>query len=202
MKPGQEELDRLDEAVKKLRSSYEKYFIGVDRVEPAEERTKLKKRLREMTSRHINNTAWRFRLQSLQATVVTYEQYWNRVTRMIEEGTYHRHKARAQWRAKTSGSDPSTSPATPVAAEQPKPTPKAAAAKTAADPYAASLRQLHSSYIKAKKSVGDRTPVSIDALAKTLKQQYRLIKERYQCETVEFRVAVKDGKAVLKAIPK
>jgi hypothetical protein len=64
------------------------------------------------------------------------------------------------------------------------------------------VRQLHDDYVKARKSLGDHEPVSIEAFTTTLQRQETAIRTRLKCNEVEFKVAVKDGKVILKATPR
>jgi hypothetical protein len=184
-----DELDRLEEDFKKLRIEYEKYFAGVERLEPTKDRDAFKKRLRDLMTTRTPNTARRFRMQGLQATLVTHEQYWTRITRQIEEGTYRRDKMRAE---KLAAAEDAAPPPPKPAAPAPAP-----AAPGAANPLAA----LHAEYTTARKSLG-QAELSLDALARTVAKQTAEIKAKYKCETVEFKVAVKDGKVILRALPK
>src|SRR5690606_13412822 len=54
---------------------------------------------RVLEGEHIRNTALKFRLRSIIQKFHTYSTYWNRTMREIENGTYRRHKQRAQRRA-------------------------------------------------------------------------------------------------------
>jgi hypothetical protein len=179
-----DEIDKLEDDFKKLRVAYEKYFAGVEKLEPLKDRDAWRKRLRDLMTTRIANTAKRFRLQGLQATLVTHEQYWNRITRQIEEGTFKRDKIRAE---KILSIGP------------PPPAPVAVAPRPAAATHP--LQSLHSEYLAARKSLG-QADISIDALAKTVAKQTADLKERFKCEAVDFKVAVKDGKVILKATPK
>jgi len=284
------DLDEIEDALKKLRVSYEKYFAGVDRVEPLKEREGVKRSILRLLGDNSKNTARRFRLQTLNASLVTYEQYWNRITRQIEEGTFKRDRVRADKILKAAGLEPRNplaevlaemgpemgpdliddlevddgdvipmdddetvtgAPATvttstpaavaarptaaaaslagvdealamaALASSRPRPatpapatSPTAAARPAAAKPtpssvppapttgYSASVRQLHQSYVAARLGTGDRDAVSLDAFAATLQKQAAAIKSRFSCNEVEFKVALKDGKAILKATPR
>ena len=92
-----DEVQTLSESVKKLRQEYDKYFMGLERLEPLKARDEVKKTMRRLMSESLNKgTAKRFKLQSLQASLISYEAHWNRITRQIEEGTFKRDKLRAQ----------------------------------------------------------------------------------------------------------
>ncbi len=91
-----DEAVELTKAVERLRILYEQYFAGVERFEPLKPRDKLKRELRRLLAVRSNNTAYRFRVQTLQATFVTHETHWDRIARQIEEGTFKRDKLKAQ----------------------------------------------------------------------------------------------------------
>lgn len=94
------ELSIVDAEVRldKLRGLYEQYFQGVERVEPYRQRRDMERRIALLKKTQPGNTAMRFRLQQLVQRFVSYHSYWARITRQIEEGTYHRDvmKARAR----------------------------------------------------------------------------------------------------------
>lgn len=83
-------LGLLDEELERLRVSYEKYFVGVDKVPPVRERQRLERLLRHVTSLRTNNTELRFRVNGVRSRFVTFNHYWTRILRQIEEGTYKR----------------------------------------------------------------------------------------------------------------
>jgi len=199
-----EVIDRLDEAIKKLRTAYEKYFAGIDRIPPLKDRTDIKRDLRRLITSGTHNTAMRFRINSLQSTLVTYEQYWDRITRRIEEGTFHRDQSRLKRKTEAAAAEENQAAAEENQAA-PEKKPAEAKKKTpaaATKDYPASLHKLHDAFTKARQQSGDARPVSIDALASTVKKQMAAIKQKYKCKRVEFKVSVKDGKAILKAVPK
>ena len=172
----QQLLDQLNEAIDQLRHSYEKYFAGIERIEPQRDRQKVKRMINQLRSQRFNNTASRFRFQSLQARLVTFESHWNRICRQIEEGTFKRDLIRAQRRQKQF--------------EQKKERPKAPDS---------SLTRLHQEFETACKKLGENKGISLDALQKTVEKQSAAIKSKYGCKDVHFSVDVKNGKVVLKA---
>lgn len=184
-----DDVQKLAESIKKLKIEYDRYFLGLDRMEPAKSRDAVKKDLRRLvTETNNNNTARRFRLQSLQATLLTHEVYWDRTARQIEEGTYKRDKLRAKALMEASA-DEDAAPA-PVARAQP------------AEEFPEAIKKLHEAYEQARIQSGDSREVPIGALAATVRKQVAAIKAQYNCKTVEFKVTIKDGKPILKAVPK
>ena len=65
------------------------------------------------------------------------------------------------------------------------------------------MRALYDAYVTAKRTCNEDTSrLSYDAVAKTVSKQIPELMTRFKAKSVEFKVEVKDGKAVLKAIPK
>jgi hypothetical protein len=67
----------------------------------------------------------------------------------------------------------------------------------------AEMRALYDAYVTAKKRCNeDVSRLTFDAVAKSVSKQIPELMTRYKAKSVEFKVEVKGGKAVLKAIPK
>ena len=64
------------------------------------------------------------------------------------------------------------------------------------------LRNLYTAYNQARQQVGQSEPISVDVFTAALQKQYAAIKAQFKCNHVEFKVAIKDGRAILKAEPK
>jgi hypothetical protein len=215
------ECQKLEEELEALKARYEQYFLGVERKEPARVRDELRRRVLRVKEAFTRNTGLRFRLQSLHARYLSYERLWLRSAREREEGTYRRDLFKARLRAKPDEAAPAAGKLA-AAPEQAAPVNEAPAAKGAgaatparkppapAPPAAppgrvsdAQLRTLYDAYIAAKKSCNeDVSRLTYDAVAKSVSKQVPELMARYKARTVEFKVEVKGGKAVLKAIPK
>ena len=67
----------------------------------------------------------------------------------------------------------------------------------------AKLRALYDEYLGAKKRCGeDVSRFTYETLARTVAKQVPELIARYAAKTVDFRVEVKDGRAVLKVLPR
>ncbi len=103
-------------------------------------------------------------------------------------------------------------PAAPPNAAMPRPAAAAAPARPATAPPAAArpqgdisddyLRRIERTLSDTRKKIGDATETNFDTLKAQLAKQVPLIKQQHGAKSVEFQVVVKDGKALLKAIPK
>ncbi|HEY2405653.1 MAG TPA: MXAN_5187 C-terminal domain-containing protein [Polyangiaceae bacterium] len=89
-------LEELETRLERLRALYEQYFMGIERVEPAIPRKDVDRRIYVLRREKIRNTAKRFKLQTIIQRYNTFQQYWQRICREIENGTYKRHLIRAE----------------------------------------------------------------------------------------------------------
>src|SRR5215467_9367024 len=91
-------IGELEIAVDRLRSLYEQYFMGIERLEPTVPRKDVDRRIQVIRREPFRNTALRFRFHMLLQRYNTYQTHWQRICRDIENGTYKRHVIRAQQR--------------------------------------------------------------------------------------------------------
>ena len=89
-------LEELELRLERLRALYEQYFMGLEKIEPAIARKDVDRRIYVLRREKIRNTAKRFKLQTIIQRYNTYQQYWQRICREIENGTYKRHLIKAQ----------------------------------------------------------------------------------------------------------
>ena len=65
------------------------------------------------------------------------------------------------------------------------------------------MRALYEEYVSAKRSCNeDVSRLTYEAMAKSVARQVPEILARTKAKSVEFKVVVKDGRAVLKAVPR
>jgi len=197
-------LDALEEELEEIKVKYEMYFIGAERMEPGRRREDLKRNIARLKNVFTRNAAIRFRVQALHARYLSYERLWLRSTREKEAGTYRRDVLKARQKA-TAGRGKKVEAAAETVQPPPLPAPGApqpvmAAAATMTEPE---LRELFDAYVAAKKRCNeDVSKLSYEALARTVSKQAPEIARKFQAKRVEFKVTVRDGKAVLTAVPK
>ncbi|AUX28590.1 MULTISPECIES: MXAN_5187 C-terminal domain-containing protein [Sorangium] len=95
------ELEELETRIERLRALYEQYFMGIERIEPLIPRKDVERRIWVMRREQIRNTGLRFKFQMLFQRYNTFQQYWGRIAREIENGTYRRDVIRAAKRVGT-----------------------------------------------------------------------------------------------------
>jgi hypothetical protein len=88
-------LEELEGRIERLKALYEQYFMGIEKLEPLVPRKDVDRRIQILRREQVRNTAQRFKFQTLVQRYNSFQQYWARVAREIENGTYHRDVARA-----------------------------------------------------------------------------------------------------------
>jgi len=179
------ELDKLDEDMTNLQVLYEKYFLGIDRMPPDEPRRKLSKRLRELRTTPVRNTGVKFRINTLFAKLISFERLWDRTLREIEEGTYKRDVFKAKYRMNRRDNEaPAVRPAARTELSDDK------------------LRRLFDTYLVARQRTGESTEgITFEGVASRIRAQVPQLMAKHQAKSVEFKVVIKGGRAILKAIP-
>lgn len=184
----QEDINTLDSKVARLKVEYEQYFMRVLKREPIRLREEVERMIRAYSNTSISNTSLKFRFNSLVARHNTYKQYWTRVLRTIEEGTYTR---RSEGSGPASGAPPLPTPA----AQKPAP------GKAAGDND--NLSDAYEQYLKARKKCKEPTKgLSFEKFTKNVEKTRDKVKEKYKAEDVELKVYIKDGKTRLAITPK
>src|SRR3954464_1231039 len=82
--------------LRRLKTLYDQWFMGIERLEPAIPKKELEELLAKLKKEEVTNTAAKFRLNSIVQRHVTFTQYWRRIARQIEEGTFKRDLVRAR----------------------------------------------------------------------------------------------------------
>jgi hypothetical protein len=88
-------LEDLETRIERLRALYEQYFMGIEKLEPQIPRKEVERRITIFRKEQIRNTAQRFKFQTLIQRYNTMQQYWGRVVREIENGTFRRDVLKA-----------------------------------------------------------------------------------------------------------
>jgi len=211
------DVQKLEEEIEELKVKYEMYFLGTERREPVRWREDVKKKVLRAKTAFTRNTGLRFKIQSLHARFISYERLWLRSGREKEDGTYRRDLFKARLRAAGAAapagkggaedvdvSDLAPAPAqrAPAAARPPPPARPPAAARPG-QIGDAQMRELYDAYVSAKRRCNeDVSKLSYEAVSKSVSKQIPDLMDRYKAKSVDFKVVIKDGKAILKAIPK
>lgn len=184
-------LDDLEKQIFNLKIAYEKYFNGIEKMEPVKDLEDLQRFVRDLQLQTINNTQQRYRFSQLRARLQTLELYWKRNVLLIEKGQHPKQKFRADLRS----GDKRDQDALQRQKELRQQTESPAQQEDKA------FRAVYDELIRARTQTGQNTNISFDAIRETLQKQSSTIKSQFQCDSVQFRVTIQDGKATMKAVP-
>jgi len=184
-----EDISFLEQKLIQLKTDYEQYFLGYQKLAPEKLRLEVEKLIRLLTGQRITNTGLNFRLNTAVGKFNSYKTYWDRTLREIEEGRYSRDRFKAKLHE---------SMRQPLqAAKQPTAAPPVNGASSEED----RIKRVYDEYVKARQSTNEALP-KFETVADLIKKQAPAIKEKYQASSVDFKVVIEDGKAKLKAVPK
>jgi len=84
------ELKDLEVKLDRLRSLFDQYFRGIEKLPPTVLKKDVERKIRDLTKIRMKNTALRFRLQVQIQKYTTFLAYWQRMLREIEDGKHKR----------------------------------------------------------------------------------------------------------------
>ncbi len=101
----EENLEIVHNTLERVKVLYEQYFMGIQKQPPTQIHTDCERRLRDLAQMHIRNTALRYRFATLQQKFGSYNSYWRRTLRQIEQGKYHRNLSKIGRQAVATGAE-------------------------------------------------------------------------------------------------
>jgi len=181
-----DELDELDQYLKRLRVEYDQYFLGILKRPPEMLQGRVQKIIVKYANETLRKTHQKFRFNNLNSKYQIHRQQWGRTLRQIEAGTYKGHLFKAKLHERARGLlDETPNPFKPDA-----PAPKANGA----------IDKLFDALVAARKRAGDAGPAPDRAkLSEIVKKQTAALKQKHPGAKVKFRVAVEGNKAKLVA---
>lgn len=87
-------LKELESNIKRVKVLYDQFFMGFEKREPSREREKLKKIFRNSNLHRHKKAAVKFRFMNLLSTFSTMQNYWDRILKQMELGTFDKLKFR------------------------------------------------------------------------------------------------------------
>lgn len=188
-----EDMDILDLKINKLKVDYEQYFAKILKREPTALRDEIDRIVLKYSNQHISNTSLKFRYSTLVAKYTSFKQFWNRILRQIEEGTY------------TRGAFGAKLPEEPVN-RIPQQRTEAVSSSPEAHPAPAGnskFSEVYRQFMEAKRTAGESAAdMSYEKFTQAIVQQTEKVKKDLNCSDVEYKVVVKDGKAKITLVPK
>lgn len=183
-------LSQIDQKIFLLKIQYEKYFSGIENLEPTKEFDVIQKQLRDLTRRKTTNTQQQYNLTQLKARFSSMSLYWRRNIVMMEKGTHPKQKFRATLQEKRDQEMALNRQAH-----------KQRIAQKKNDTGDSSYQSVYDQLIEARRKTGQGTNISFDSIKATLEKQTKAIRAQYKCDSVRFKISIQDGKAKMKATP-
>ena len=175
-----EDIGRLETELRELIIKYEQYFFGIEKREPLRLFESVERLARRYQGVNITNTMQRFRYDSLVKAFGVHRQKWSRINRLIEEGKYDRDRSRMVRSGAPSEAHPPSQGSATASRVQ--------------------LERIYQEYRDARLAcnlpVEKLTP---EKIALAIEQKMPDIREKYQCNDIEFFVVIENGRPRLKA---
>jgi hypothetical protein len=192
-----DELDKLEEDIRKLKSKYDQFFAAIQKFPPMHERRLLEVYIYELGKQKMRDNARRFRYSQLLTRYNQLRELWGRRMREREEGPLDFRRRQAAL------NEPTPPPPEPA----PKSPPRVTSPK--ADPYVRvapgtngeEIKRLYGDIEKEHLKLGRLPNITIEQLKSMVQKQSEVVREKYHVAVVAFRVDVVDGKVKLKAKP-
>jgi len=190
-----DELDKLEEDIRRVKNKYDQFFAGITKMPPRHERHMVEVSIFEIGKQKMRENARRFRYNQLLSRYNQYRELWGRKMREREEGPLDFRRRQAAI------AEPS---------EKPKEAPRAARVTSrSADSYVKlvpgangeAIRDLYSQIEKEHQKLGKNPSITFEQLRSMVEKQTEQVRARYNVDVVGFRVDVVDGKVKLKAKP-
>ena len=190
-----EELDKLEEDIRKLKVKYEMFFMGTIKMPPQHERHQLEVYIFELGRQKMRDNGRRFRYNQLLSRYNQFREMWGRKMREREEGPMDFRRRKAALDA-----PPAEAP-TPAPQRRVTSLSSESYVKLAAGSNGEAIRDLYSQIEKEHQKLGKIPNLTYEQLRSMVEKQSEQVRARYNVNVVGFRVDVVDGKVKLKAKP-
>ena len=192
-----EELDKLEEDIRRLKNRYDQFFNGITKLPPSFERHQIEAMIHEISKQKMRDNTRRFRFNTILSRYNQFREMWARKMREREEGPLDFRRRQAAMEA----------PPTKVVEDHAHA--QVPVTSTAPDPYVRmtpgangeELRKLYGEIERAHLDMGKLSNVSLEQLATMIQKQGDIVRAKYNVKTVAFRVETIDGRVKLKAKP-
>ena len=178
-------LIELENKINDLKVEYESYFLGITKVEPYTLKQEVESLIRFCIKNAFSNAVNKFKFKQLTARYNTFNNYWTRILRKIEDGTYERDKFKMELKDKQGFYKNGSGAIKSIKSQE-------------ADGY----RHLYNEFIEAKKKCNERIDnIGYLSFKKHMLTQARNLRVKYE-SNIEFKIDVENGTIKIKAVKK
>jgi hypothetical protein len=191
-----EELNSLEENVRRLKIEYDVYFGGGAKRPPAETEWRVQNLLKKYSDGSKLSFAQRFKFNTIQQRYAKYADLWRQKAKIKEEGYRRPQDAVLGISGMRAEQEHAAAAALEGdAADQPF---KVACSDVTTDQ--ASVQSLFNAMMEARKKAGQPVdPNSFESFKKFVAGKTDQIRKEYGCHAVEYSVEMQDGQVKLKA---
>lgn len=191
-----DELDKLEEDIRRLKNKYDQFFAGITKVPPSFERHQVEAYVHELSKQKMRDNTRRFRFNTILSRYNQFREMWARRIREREEGPIDFRRRQALMTA-----EPSPPPPPPPAQPRVTSNPSDPYVRMAPGSNGEEVRKLYDQIEREHVKLGKQASLTLDQLAAMIQKQSDMVREKYNVRTVAFRVETVDGKVKLKAKP-
>ena len=192
-----EELDQLDNNLRRLKIEYEIYFNGGSKRPPSDTEWRVLSSLRKFSDGSRMNFSQRFRYNSMAQRYAIFSDLWRQKLKIKEEG-YRRPQdallsiqglrtVEEEKEVSKTGAEPGAKPFTVQCSDVEQEPDK--------------VKTLFKAFVEAKKNAGEKLTgtASLDSFRTFVQKKTKQLRKEYGCQSVEYTVEVQDGQVRLKA---
>jgi hypothetical protein len=189
-----DELDTLEEDIRKLKNKYDQFFAGIQKFPPMQERRNVEIFIYELGKQRMRDNARRFRYNTILTRYNQFREMWARKMREREEGPLDFRRRQAAMSAEPEREAPRQAP--PVTSRGADPYVRVAPGTNGEE-----IRRLYDEIEQKHIELGKMPSITLEQLGSMVQKQSELVRSKYNVNAVAFRVDVVDGKVKLKAKP-
>ena len=196
-------LHKLEGRIEKLRIQYEQFFCDVSKVMPSAEHNRVRAEILKLAQEPGVNTRFLYYLNSLKSRLLSLEYYWRRSLNRKELGLSKRDHFKVKKLKETWEKEETSEKKLAAQYTESHPEIKIKDINIDEEIDELKMRRLYSAYVSTKRKYGyDTDKITYEKIYKSIAKQIPIVKEKYKCSEVDFKVRVKDNKVSLVIIPK
>jgi GTPase SAR1 family protein len=195
-----EELNVLEDQLRRLKIEYDMYFGGGSKKPPADVEWKVKNLLKKFSDGNRMNYAQRFRYTTIQQRYALYNALWQQKLVIKEEGYRRPQDAVLGIQGLRTDEEHEAQKAMKHHGSAAEDRPFSMSVSDGSDQK--HVESLFQALTEARKKTGEKSAANLDSFKKFVKQKTAQLQKEYGCKAVEYTVELQNGQAKLKAKPK
>ena len=196
----EEELNLLDDCLRRLKVEYDVYFGGGSKKPPTDLEWRTKTILKKYSDGSKLSFAQRFRFNTMQQRYALFNALWQQKLIVKEEGYRRPQDAMLGIQGLRSTEAHAAEVALRSTGAEAKPAFTVACSDV--DREQSKVEALFQALSAARAQTGDQKAPTLDSFKSFVRQKTAQLRSEYKCQTVEYSVELQDGQVRLKAKPK